>query len=92
MKMEIQFIKLIQAEEQVLDQYGNPIQEVEGGVAPPDIIGFTDPQLRAMEMLTGKYDADGKLMRTEGTGVADPYFWKKLKTCLILVLELFNKL
>ena len=63
--------------EQVLDQYGNPIQEVEGGVAPPDIIGFTDPQLRAMEMLTGKYDADGKLIEgTEGTGVADPYFGK----------------
>ena len=26
------------------DQYGEPILAVEGGVAVPDVIGFTDPQ------------------------------------------------
>ena len=63
--------------EQVLDQYGNPIQEVTGGVAPPDVIGMTDPQLRAIEMMAGEYDEDGNYIEgTGGTGVADPYFDK----------------
>ena len=35
------------------DQYGDPIQVFEGGVAAPDIIRFTDPQIKAMELLTG---------------------------------------
>ena len=63
--------------EQVLDQYGNPIQEVTGGVAPPDVIGMTDPQLRAIEMMAGKYDEDGNFIKgSDGTGIADPYFDK----------------
>ena len=73
--------------EQVLDQFGNPIQEVEGGVAAPDIIGFTDAQQRALEMITGKYvedpvtgemvpqtDADGNVI--DGTGKYQPYLDK----------------
>ena len=61
----------------VTDQYGNPIQEVIGGVAAPDVIGLTDPQLRAMEMMGGQYDADGNFIPgTEGTGKADPYLDK----------------
>ena len=36
-----------------------------GGVAAPDIIGFTDPQLRAMEMLGGRYDEDGGIYGDE---------------------------
>lgn len=32
------------------DQYGTPIFAVEGGVAAPDVIGFTDPQVEAIEM------------------------------------------
>ena len=35
------------------DQYGDPIQVFEGGVAQPDIIRFTDPQVKAMQLLTG---------------------------------------
>jgi hypothetical protein len=56
---------------QVLDQYGNPIQEVEGGVAAPDVIGFTDGQLRALEMFGGEYDDEGNYI--EGTGGIGAY-------------------
>ena len=40
------------------DQYGDPIQVFEGGVAAPDIIRFTDPQIKAMELLTGPATID----------------------------------
>lgn len=33
-----------------LDQYGEPILAVEGGVAAPDIIGYTDAQVDALNM------------------------------------------
>ena len=35
------------------DQYGEPIFATEGGVAVPDIIGFTDPQIDAIRRMTG---------------------------------------
>ena len=38
------------------DQYGEPILAVEGGVAAPDVIGFTDPQVEAIARLTGGID------------------------------------
>ena len=38
------------------DQYGEPIFAVEGGVAMPDVIGFTDPQTQAIARLTGGVD------------------------------------
>ena len=38
------------------DQYGEPIFAVEGGVAAPDVIGFTDPQMEAIARLTGGVD------------------------------------
>ncbi len=40
----------------VTDQYGEPIFAVEGGVAAPDVIGFTDPQVGAIARLTGGVD------------------------------------
>ena len=40
----------------VTDQYGEPIFAVEGGVAMPDVIGFTDPQTQAIARLTGGVD------------------------------------
>ena len=46
------------AEEAATDQYGNPIFAVEDGVAPPDVMGFTDPQVEALDMaqaLPGQY-------------------------------------
>ena len=39
-----------------MDQYGQPIFATEGGVAAPDIIGFTDPQVEAIARLTGGVD------------------------------------
>lgn len=39
-----------------MDQYGEPIFAVEGGVAAPDVIGFTDPQTQAIARLTGGVD------------------------------------
>jgi hypothetical protein len=63
--------------ENSLDQSGNPIQSTIGGVAPPDVIGFTDAQQRALEMMGGQYDADGNYIEgSAGTGKADPYFDK----------------
>ena len=38
------------------DQYGEPIFAVEGGVAAPEVIGFTDPQVQAIARLTGGVD------------------------------------
>ena len=40
----------------VTDQYGEPIFATEGGVAAPDVIGFTDPQVQAIARLTGGVD------------------------------------
>ena len=40
----------------MMDQYGAPIFAVEGGVAAPDVIGFTDPQTQAIARLTGGVD------------------------------------
>ena len=40
----------------VTDQYGEPIFATEGGVAAPDVIGFTDPQTQAIARLTGGVD------------------------------------
>jgi hypothetical protein len=34
----------------IYDQYGQPVQQYEGGVAAPDIIRMTEPQVRALEM------------------------------------------
>tara|TARA_R110002153_G_scaffold199988_1_gene353347 strand:- start:201 stop:1403 length:1203 start_codon:yes stop_codon:yes gene_type:complete len=39
-----------------LDQYGEPIFAVEGGVAAPDVIGFTDMQIEAFNRLVGGVD------------------------------------
>jgi len=73
------------------DIYGNPIQEVKGGVAPPDVVGFTDPQIRAIEMLAGKYDAEGNYI--EGTGGLGAYkkSFDKAQDLMDLGLGAFQK-
>jgi len=38
------------------DQYGEPLFAVDGGVAMPDVIGFTDAQTQAISRLTGGVD------------------------------------
>ena len=40
----------------VTDQYGEPILATEGGVAAPDVIGFTDAQMQAIARMTGGVD------------------------------------
>ena len=57
---------------QVLDQYGDPVQRVEGGVPRPAGIRFTDPQIRALEMLVGKRDDEGNLILDEEGNPIDP--------------------
>jgi len=44
------------ASQAMVDQYGTPVFAVEGGVAAPDVIGFTDPQIEAIMRLTGGVD------------------------------------
>lgn len=40
------------------DQYGEPIFATEGGVAAPDVIGFTDAQIDAIRRMTGYTDPE----------------------------------
>ena len=40
------------------DQYGEPIFATEGGVAAPDVIGFTDAQVDAIRRMTGYTDPE----------------------------------
>jgi len=40
------------------DQYGEPIFATEGGVAAPDVIGFTDAQVDALRRMTGYTDPE----------------------------------
>ena len=77
--------------EVVTDQFGNPVQATEGGVARPDVIGFTDPQIRAIEMLTGKYDDEGNYI--EGTGGLGAYkaSFDKAQNLMDLGLGAFQK-
>ena len=56
----------------ILDQYGNKIQQVKGGVAAPDVIQFTRPQVEALELMAGRVDADGNIV-DRGTGLYQPY-------------------
>ena len=43
------------------DQYGEPIFAVEGGVAEPDVIGFTDAQVEALNRATGQGGFEGMM-------------------------------
>lgn len=50
------------------DQYGDPVQQYEGGVPAPDVIRFTDPQRQAMGM------------GVSGIGAYQPYLESAEKT------------
>ena len=64
----------------ILDQYGNKVQKFEGGVPKPDIIRFTDPQIKALEMITGKFDEEGNIIEgTGGIGAYKDYYDKASK-------------
>tara|TARA_R100001594_G_scaffold83020_1_gene117697 strand:- start:17126 stop:18331 length:1206 start_codon:yes stop_codon:yes gene_type:complete len=65
---------------QVLDQYGQPVQKFEGGVPKADIIRFTDPQIKALEMFAGQYDDEGNYIEgTGGIGAYQDYYDKATK-------------
>jgi hypothetical protein len=55
------------------DQYGEPILAVEGGVAVPDVIGFTDPQTEAIARLTGGVDPVTGAQYKSMIGAYQPY-------------------
>jgi hypothetical protein len=55
------------------DQYGEPILAVEGGVAVPDVIGFTDPQTEAIARLTGGVDPVTGAQYESMIGAYQPY-------------------
>ena len=57
----------------VTDQYGEPIFATEGGVAAPDVIGFTDPQVEAIARLTGGVDPVTGEQYTSMMGSYKPY-------------------
>lgn len=46
----------------VKDQYGQPIFAMEGGVGAPDVIGFTDAQVDALDRLMGATDEEGNVV------------------------------
>ena len=62
------------------DQYGEPIFAVEGGVAMPDVIGFTDPQMEAIARLTGGVDPVTGEQYESLVGAYQPYIDKSLST------------
>ena len=55
------------------DQYGEPILAVEGGVAAPDVIRFTDPQKKSIELLTGVADPTTGKLPYSGIGAYKPF-------------------
>ena len=55
------------------DQYGEPVFAVEGGVAAPDVIGFTDPQTQAIARLTGGVDPVTGEQYESMMGAYEPY-------------------
>jgi hypothetical protein len=62
------------------DQYGEPIFAVEGGVAAPDVIGFTDPQTQAIARLTGGVDPVTGEQYESMMGAYQPYLDSALET------------
>ena len=54
------------------DQYGEPIQQVQGGVPRPDIMQFTPAQQRAIEMMTGTVDPETGERVGGGIGLYQP--------------------
>jgi len=63
------------------DQYGEPIFATEGGVAAPDVIGFTDAQVDALRRMTGYTDPETGEVVYEGMMDAyQPYLDQALET------------
>ena len=68
------------ASQAMVDQYGTPVFAVEGGVAAPDVIGFTDPQIEAIMRLTGGVDPVTGEQYESMMGAYKPYLDSALET------------
>lgn len=63
-----------------LDQYDQPIFAMEGGVGAPDVIGFTDAQVDALDRLMGAVDEDGNVIYEGMMEAYKPYLDEALQT------------
>ncbi len=62
------------------DQYEQPILAFEGSVGAPDVIGFTDAQIDALDRLMGATDEDGNVIYEGMMESYKPYLDEALET------------
>ena len=62
------------------DQYDQPIFAMEGGVGAPDIIGFTDAQVDALDRLMGATDEEGNVIYEGMLEAYKPFLDEALET------------
>jgi len=63
-----------------LDQYDRPIFAMEGGVGAPDVIGFTDAQVDALDRLMGATDEEGNVIYEGMLEAYKPFLDEALET------------
>ena len=63
-----------------MDQYDQPIFAMEGGVGAPDVIGFTDAQVDALDRLMGATDEEGNVIYEGMLEAYKPYLDEALQT------------
>ena len=63
-----------------MDQYDQPIFAMEGGVGAPDVIGFTDAQVDALDRLMGATDEEGNVIYEGMLEAYKPYLDEALET------------
>ena len=64
----------------VKDQYDQPIFAMEGGVGAPDVIGFTDAQVDALDRLMGATDEEGNVIYEGMLEAYKPFLDEALET------------
>ena len=64
----------------VMDQYDQPIFAMEGGVGAPDVIGFTDAQVDALDRLMGATDEEGNVIYKGMLEAYKPFLDEALET------------
>jgi len=62
------------------DQYEQPILALEGSVGAPDVVGFTDAQVDALDRLMGATDEDGNVIYEGMMESYKPYLDEALET------------
>lgn len=63
-----------------MDQYDQPILAFEGSVGVPDVVGFTDAQVDALDRLMGATDEDGNVIYEGMMESYKPYLDEALET------------